>query len=119
MSSSEPSVATRWLSCASTVFDFGPDPVDLAEDLVQLDQVLDPLRPRLRTRGPVGQLLDPAQHAHGQRLAALRAAAAVLPGLRRLPVDAAGPVPVGVVLALLGEELERAGQAVRRLLTAK
>jgi hypothetical protein len=88
----------------------GTDPVDLAQDLVQLDQVLD-VPVAVVARRPVGQVLDPAQHAHGQRLAALGAAATGLPGALGLPVDPAGPVAVGVVLALFREELQGAGQA--------
>jgi hypothetical protein len=86
------------------------DAVDLAEDSCSWIRcsTLSAAAPA----APVGEILDPAEHAHGQRLAALRAPAAVAPGLRRLPVDAAGAVAVGVVLALLGEELERAGQPV-------
>src|SRR5262249_21286483 len=90
-----------------------PDATALAEDLGELNEVVDDRRGgrRVAVRS-IGQLLDPVQHADGERLAALRAAAAGLPGLRGCPVDPAGPVPVGVVLALLRKELDRPLQAV-------
>ena len=101
-------------SCASTVLDFGADAVDLAEDLVQLDQVGDP--------GCVGRAGSPPAGRPAPRPGCSTPTVSGLPhsgqrppclaGLRRLPVDAAGPVAVGVVLALLREELDRAGEPV-------
>ena len=81
---------------------------DLAEDLGELDEVPDLPRAvgRVPVR-PVGQFLHPVQDADRERLAALGAEPLGVAGARGLPVHAAGPVPVGVVLALLGEELDR------------
>src|SRR5439155_17364716 len=93
-----------------------PDTVDLADDLRKLDQVTEPRRPgRPLPVLPVGQRLDPVQHAHGQWLAALRAAPAGRPGLLGIPAHLAVAVPVGVVLALLREELDRAAETLARL----
>jgi hypothetical protein len=81
--------------------------VDLAEDLVELDEVLDAFVPATLSLVAIGEILDTAQHTNRQRFAALRAPAAVLPRPCRFPVDAAGSVAVGVILALFREELER------------
>ena len=48
------------------------------------------------------------QHAHGKGLAAYRADIVQLHAFGRFQNDAAGPVPVEVILAFLGEEFQRA-----------
>ena len=93
------------------------DLVDLGQDLGQGDQA--PHRARgLGWRdvlGPVGKVLHAVHHADGQRLAARRTAAFVLAGLAGRQTDVAVAVPVEVVLALLGEELQRALVPLPRL----
>jgi hypothetical protein len=84
--------------------------VHLGQDLRQGDEAVkrrDPARPL--PHRPVGQRLHPVQHADGD-LAAYRADAAVGQRDRRFPRDAALAVPVQVILALFGEELDRAAE---------
>ena len=89
---------------------------DLAHDLGQLDQVSEPGRAgRPVPGGPVGQFGHPVQHADGERLAAPRAAGVDAPGLLGFQPDVALAVAVQVVLALFGEELDGARQAVTGL----
>ena len=89
------------------------DARDLAEDLRQRHE-------RRETRGavrpvpvrPVGERVDPVLHADRRLLPASRALAAGRAGLLRRHPDVAGAVAVEVVLALLGEELDGAAEAV-------
>jgi hypothetical protein len=81
---------------------------DRGDDLVQGQQVAAVRRPcRAGARRPVGQVLDPLQHAHGQPLAAGGAALARPPCLGRLQADAAVPVAAQVVPARFGKQLDR------------
>ena len=61
---------------------------------------------------PVGQLLHTVLHADGQLFAAYRAQAAARGGLGRGQAHAAVPVAVQMVLALLGEKLDRTQKAL-------
>ena len=91
----------------------GPDTRDLAEDLRQLHErgeARGALRP-VPVR-PVGERVDPVLHADRRPLAASRALAARGARLLRRHPDVAGAVAVEVVLALLGEELDGAAEAV-------
>ena len=62
--------------------------------------------------GPVGQLLHAVLHADGQLFAAHRTYTAARGGLDRGQAYAAVPVAVQMVLALLGEKLDRAEKAL-------
>ena len=90
----------------------GPGGEELADDLGQLDQAGESRRPgRPETGRAVGQLRDAVQDPDRQRLAALRAPGGQRAGLLGADPDPALAVPVQVVLALFGEELDRAVQA--------
>src|SRR5262249_9234167 len=96
----------------------GPDVLDLAQDLGELYQMLDHdgLRAlRALALRPVGQLVHPVLHADRDRLAAGRADALMRGGLLGGPAHAAHSVPVDVIFALFGEELDGAVQAVAGL----
>jgi len=75
----------------------------------QAGKRLGALRPK--TRRPIGQRRHPAEHAAGERLSAARAYFVARGGLVGRHHDVAFAVAVGVVLALLGKELERAEKA--------
>ena len=84
---------------------------DLTHNLRQRDQVGGAGRSlRPAAHGPVGEFGDPVQHADGERFAALRTDPAVLHGLAWLEANPALAVPVQVVTAALGEEIDRPGQ---------
>ncbi len=86
-----------------------PHPPRLGDDLGQREQVgIGPRPPALLAFLPVGQFLHPGHDPYRDRLAALRAEPLVLRRLPRVPAHAAGTVPVEMVLAFLGEELDRA-----------
>jgi hypothetical protein len=90
-----------------------PGGQDLAHDVGQLDQVGEPGGAGRPVPGrSVGDLGHPVQHADGERLAALRAQGIERPGLLGVDPHPALAVPVQVILALLGEELDGARQAV-------
>ncbi len=90
-----------------------PDPEDLPHDLGQCHQRTHLARGR-RTDpfGTVGKRIHPVQDPDGQRPSALRAETVRLPGLARFVADVTLAVTVEVVLALFGEELDRAGETV-------
>ena len=58
--------------------------------------------------GAVGEVLDAMHHTDRERLAARRTPAFPLAGFARGEANVAGAVPVQMVLALLGKELQRA-----------
>ena len=85
---------------------------DFAQDFTKGNQASEgrsPWMKRFRRRRSIGQLADPIQHPQRNRPAALGTSTAVLPGLRRLPADAALPMAVQVVFALFGEKFDGAG----------
>ena len=93
------------------------DLVDLGEDLGQRDQALHGAGGRGRggLLAPVGQVLDAVHDPDRQRLAAHRTQSVVPAGLAGRQADVAVAMPVEVVLALLGEELQRASVPLPRL----
>ena len=108
MSNSEPSSATRVATRPSIPLLLRADAADLPEHLGKLDEVGD-VRPSWGTVafGPVGEFLDTVQHTDGEGLGTLRAQSGRPAGSGGVPIDAACAVPVRVILALLGEELDR------------
>ena len=86
--------------------------LDLADDLRQGYQVDEPRRPGwpLALRA-VGQLGYAVQHTNGERLAAARAGPGVCVSLAGLEPDPAFAVPVQVVTAALGMEVDGPGKS--------
>ena len=86
------------------------DAVDLGEDFGQGNQALHGARGlgRRGLLGAVREVFDAMHHTDRQRLAARRAQAVMRAGLCGGEADPAVAVPVQMVLALLGKELERA-----------
>ena len=93
------------------------DLVDLGENLGERDQALHRARGLRRScvLGPVREVLDAMHHADRERLAAHRTQAVVRAGLAGGEPDIAVAVPVQVVLALFGKELQRAPVPLSRL----
>src|SRR2546430_194180 len=99
--SSGPSAATSRPTSPFTFLLFGPVPRSSPMMYGSWIRLVNPAAPGGRV-----------QHADGEGLPALRADLLQRPGLLGLPPPPALAVPVQVVLPLLGEELDRARQAV-------
>ena len=83
------------------------------DNLRQGHQALEVLRPLgAEALRPIGQLLHPVEHPHGQLLPAHRAPPSCRHRLYRRQALAAGPVAVQVVLPLFGEKLQGTQQAL-------
>ena len=112
MASSGPSVATSRAHLGVDLLALGPGAQQFGHHVRQGDQV-DGVGRGVRpvTLHPVGQFRYPVEYADRQRLPALRAYPLAGGRLSGLKPDPALTVPVQVVTAALGEEIDRALQA--------
>ena len=96
----------------------GTDTNTGADHLGQGDQIFEGVRPCRGSSTSIGEGLDAMQHADGESAAALRTPAGGGPCLLWCPADTALAMPVQVVLALFGVELDGAGET-RRIAAAQ
>ena len=90
-----------------------PDGENLANDFRERNEIIE-------ARGPIGpvairavsKLSDPVQNADGERFMTVGAGAVAVASLLRLKPDPALTVPVQVILALFGIELDRPAEPV-------
>ena len=90
-----------------------PHREDLADNFRKLNQIIEAGRSRRPVAiGAIGQFCDPVQNADRQRFMTLGTDSVTLASLRWLEPDPALTVPVQVILAFFGIELDRARQPV-------